>query len=178
MTIENLEIKQSIDEIKTEIQNIWDKMYPIAIIYISVNSENPGTIFGGTWQSWGSGRFPVGVDANEGFNTVEQIGGQPYISIPNHHHTVRIALPFYYGAVGGEDTLDGVGVYNFNYKKYGGFALKADNVDTKINSSVTTRSSTKNVSVKTSQGQTSENGATSVEAYPPYITCYMWKRVS
>lgn len=27
-----------------------DKMYPIGAIYLSVNSVNPGTIFGGTWQ--------------------------------------------------------------------------------------------------------------------------------
>lgn len=27
-----------------------DKMYPVGAIYLSVNSVNPGTIFGGTWQ--------------------------------------------------------------------------------------------------------------------------------
>ena len=37
MTIENLEIKQSIDEIKEEIQEIWNKIYPVGSIYMSVN---------------------------------------------------------------------------------------------------------------------------------------------
>lgn len=36
MTIENLEIKQSIDKIKTEIQKMWDNIYPIGSIYILV----------------------------------------------------------------------------------------------------------------------------------------------
>lgn len=39
MTIENLEIKQSIDKIKTEIQKMWDNIYPIGSIYISVDEN-------------------------------------------------------------------------------------------------------------------------------------------
>ena len=82
MTIENLEIKQSIDEINTEIQEIWKKIYPVGSIYFSVNNTNPGTLFGGTWVAWGSGRVPVGVNSsNDNFNKVEKTGGEEAVSL-------------------------------------------------------------------------------------------------
>lgn len=42
-----------------------DLFYPVGSIYLSVNSTNPGSIFGGTWVAFGAGRVLVGVDANE-----------------------------------------------------------------------------------------------------------------
>lgn len=45
-------------------------------IYLSTKSTNPSFLFGGTWVAWGSGRVPVGVNAdNNNFNTVEKLGG-------------------------------------------------------------------------------------------------------
>lgn len=52
-------------------------VYPVGSIYMSVNNVNPSTLFGGTWQLWGAGRVPVGVDTNDtNFNTVEKTGGK------------------------------------------------------------------------------------------------------
>lgn len=67
-------VQGAIDEIK---QAIIDTIYPIGSIYMSVSSTNPGTTFGvGTWEAWGSGRVPVGVDSNDtSFDTVEETGG-------------------------------------------------------------------------------------------------------
>ena len=42
---------------------------------MSVNSTNPGSLFGGTWTAWGQGRVPVGVSTSGTFNTVEKTGG-------------------------------------------------------------------------------------------------------
>ena len=51
--------------------------WPIGSIYISVVNTNPSQWFGGTWQSFGSGRVLVGVDSNQSeFNTVEKTGGE------------------------------------------------------------------------------------------------------
>lgn len=62
------------DDLKATLVNL---MYPVGSIYMSVSSTNPGTTFGvGTWEAWGSGRVPVGVDSNDtSFDTVEETGG-------------------------------------------------------------------------------------------------------
>jgi len=55
----------------------FDLIYPVGSIYMSVNSTNPSVMFGGTWESWGSGKVPVGVNTEETeFNTVEKTGGE------------------------------------------------------------------------------------------------------
>lgn len=56
---------------------------------MSTNNTNPGTIWGGTWVSWGSGRVPIGVNSSDSdFNSVEKTGGAKSISL-SHAHTVN-----------------------------------------------------------------------------------------
>lgn len=68
-------------------------VYPVGSIYLSVNSTNPSSYFGGTWVAWGSGRVPVGVNTGDGdFNTVEKQGGAKTVTLttaqmPSHTHT-------------------------------------------------------------------------------------------
>lgn len=93
MQINSLNLKETVEEIQLQINNMFDKMYPVGSIYLSVNNVNPSTLFGGTWQSWGSGRVPVGVNSNNTkFNTVEKTGGEETHIIttsemPSHTHT-------------------------------------------------------------------------------------------
>ena len=58
------------------INELADMIYPVGSIYMSVNNVNPSTLFGGTWEAWGSGQVPIGVNTNDtDFNTVEKTGG-------------------------------------------------------------------------------------------------------
>lgn len=67
-------VQDAISEIS--LANIFNLVYPVGSIYMSTVNTNPGTLFGGTWIAWGSGRVPVGVDANDtAFDTVEETGG-------------------------------------------------------------------------------------------------------
>jgi len=51
-------------------------VYPVGAIYLSVDSTNPGTLFGGTWTAIGAGRMLVGIDSSDSrFDTVEETGG-------------------------------------------------------------------------------------------------------
>lgn len=51
-------------------------------------------IYGGTWERWGAGKVPVGVDPNDSdFNAPNKSGGSKTVTltleqIPNHHHTI------------------------------------------------------------------------------------------
>lgn len=50
-------------------------LYPVGSIYISINSTNPGNIFGGTWERI-KGKMLVGVDEDDtDLNESGKIGG-------------------------------------------------------------------------------------------------------
>lgn len=51
--------------LKGLLDDIWKTIYPVGSIYMSVNNTDPGTLFGGTWEAWGTGRVPVGVDSGD-----------------------------------------------------------------------------------------------------------------
>ena len=103
-------------------------------------------MFGGTWEEWGSGKVPVGVNANETeFNAVEKTGGEKAHTltideIPSHSHV----LGEIWNTGGGEVT---------HYAPITGKMTREMN--TGLN-----------------------GGGKEHNNLQPYITCYMWKRVS
>jgi hypothetical protein len=67
--------------------DLW-QAYPIGSIYIGVTNINPDVTFGGQWVKWGEGRVPVSVDtADTDFNTVEKTGGAK--ALQQHNHTTN-----------------------------------------------------------------------------------------
>ena len=87
-------ISLSSSNVQDVIYELFDKMYPVGTIYMSVSNTNPSTLFGGTWEAWGSGKVPVGVDSNDtDFDTVEETGGTKSVTltsaqsgVPAHAH--------------------------------------------------------------------------------------------
>ncbi len=68
--------------------------HPVGSIEVNTTGANPSTYLGGTWVAWGSGRVPVGVNANDGdFNTTEKTGGVKSYThqhvVGNHAHTIN-----------------------------------------------------------------------------------------
>jgi hypothetical protein len=51
--------------------------FPVGSIYIAAVSTNPATLLGyGTWQAFGAGRVPIGIDSGDtDFDTAEETGG-------------------------------------------------------------------------------------------------------
>ena len=55
-----------------KLQNILDFVYPVGSIYMTMNSQNPSTLFGGEWVAWGEGRVPVGAGTGRDINGVSK----------------------------------------------------------------------------------------------------------
>lgn len=75
---------------------LFDSIYPVGSIYLSINSTNPSTLFGGTWEAI-SGRFLIGVGKNTDDNNetwefaLNQAHGEynhtlTINQIPSHRH--------------------------------------------------------------------------------------------
>ena len=147
---------------KDNSNNVFLKNYPVGSIYVSTESANPGTKFGGTWVAFGSGRTLVGVDSSQiEFASVGLTGGAKTHTLtinemPSHAHslyantftwgvTSGLAAPVYAGALAysGYPTNNSLVTDQFQYSltKYSGDSQPHNNLQ-------------------------------------PYITVYMWKRTA
>ena len=156
----------------------FDDVYPVGSIYMSVNQVNPATLFGGTWEAWGSGKVPIGVDTSDSdFNEVEKSGGsksQSYTpggtvqghkltvnEMPSHHH----ALNNYNG--GGNIVKRGV---------LFGWDLKHGDLNYQNFNNPNVWSS--DVGGNATHNHGFSGTTATLSKVQPYITCYMWKRIA
>ena len=62
--------------IKSEIVNL---IYPVGSIYISTQSANPSSLFGGTWEAYGQGRTLIGAGTgNDGSTSMSFTASSTY----------------------------------------------------------------------------------------------------
>lgn len=135
-------------------KSFYNELHPVGSIYMSVNSINPSKLFPGTsWAEWGKGRVPVGVDTSQAeFNTVKKTGGSKTVTLTVDQmpsHTHKVPKPEWYGIKTDADT---------------GFGMLK----------------TKNPIKDGSDGfvSASAGGGKAHSNLQPYITCYMWVRIS
>lgn len=161
-------------------KSVADIVYPIGSIYLSVNNINPGTIFGGTWVSWGSGQVPVGVNTSVSqFATVEQTGGEithtlTTAEMPSHDHSIS----------GGACTTGSGGSHNHTYgvtvHPAVGFTLGPNGYSTVTGDNQNTSSNGNHSHSVPNHAHDIGNtgGGQAHNNLQPYITCYMWKRTA
>ena len=70
---------------------LLDRIYPVGSIYMSVNSTNPGTLFGGTWERIkdrfllaAGDTYAAGATGGEATHTLT------IAEMPNHGHNLNI----------------------------------------------------------------------------------------
>ena len=159
-------------------------------MYISVNSTNPSSLFGGTWVAWGAGRVPVGINTSDGdFNTAEKTGGSK-----THSHKATTS-----GAASGTTgsttlNIDQIPAHNHSVDNGSGGVLTwpRNQIGWGWHDGGWNNDAIPNVeAIKTTQnaggnqghthslnGHTHSIPASSGNNMPPYITCYMWRRTA
>lgn len=137
-------------------QFLLDKIYPIGSIYLSINSTNPSTLFGGTWEQL-KDRFLLGTgDTYSNGSTGGEATHKLTVSeIPSHTHSVT--------------------EYNINAKYELATQYRTIGTSKSHYDALTTSDTSKHTTSKTS----GSSGSTSAHNnMPPYLTVYMWKRIS
>ena len=141
---------------------VLDNVYPIGSIYMNVNSTNPGTLFGGTWErimerflfGCGDERYPAGHAGGEEQHllTVEEM--------PSHTHNPANESG-YYGFITNSQkafTVGDMGVQSGSGRYYPYSTAEFD------------------ISRNTTTGSSGSGGAHN--NMPPYLCVYIWKRTA
>jgi hypothetical protein len=150
------------------VQAALQLLYPVGTIYTNSSvSTNPATLLGfGTWTAFGAGRVMVGFNSgNALFDTAEETGGSADAITVSHTHTATVTDPTHtHSATSGNNLTARTGVT--------GGATSAWFADS--SGTPTTTAASTGISVSNSSTGSSGTNAN----YQPYITVYMWKRVS
>lgn len=165
--------------LKDYIKEFTGALYPVGSIYMSVKNTNPSTYFGGTWVAWGTGRVPVGVNANDtNFATAEKTGGASTVTLttaqmPSHTHAKGTLAT----ASAGGHTHD-LKNQKASWGTSGGNRVLIDATSgyTAVSNKTTTSAGSHSHTIS---GSTAATGSGSAHNnLQPYITCYMWKRTA
>lgn len=187
-------------------QSILDSAYPVGSIYTSVNTTNPGTLFGGTWERL-KGKFLLGADDSTYKNG--GTGGAATINLEHSHTTGdhKLTVDEMPSHNHGEKSLKAT--FSGGFRWYGDKAFNpSSNVVTNGISSMTVANNgeyhypngwdaTKagrrpaEVTINATHTHTSQGGgaahnhgntgnklSTAQSIMPPYLVVYMWKRTA
>lgn len=171
----------SLEDIENEIasaKDILNKTYPVGSIYMSVNSTNPSSLFGGTWARL-EGRFLIGAGTNMKTNTNGKYGdlgvGEPEFANGEtggqYYHKLGIdEMPEH-----NHDTNDWTIVANKD-----GVRILTDFGAKCISTPETTNIVPNIKSTKNEDGNATGDagGGKAHNNMPPYLAVYMWKRTA
>ena len=148
--------KPALENMTLNLTTLSKLIYPVGSIYMSTDSTDPKYLFGGTWEQWGTGRVPVGVNASDSdFNAAGKTGGAKTVNL-EHSHIESVGTDDGSMYLAGNGGLWGSSVQSVNRMTWKG--------------TISTGLARLN--------NTSRSGSKSQSIMQPYITCYMWKRIS
>lgn len=151
--------------------DLLDMIYPVGSIYMSVNSSNPGSLFGGTWEKMPAGRVLIpegesdwGTEYEAGSTGGEATHTLTVDEMPEHTHTVTIS------SVGTHTHTYGRSYDGNTWKQYAGGA----------NDYYTPNAATGASGSHGHTGTVGSAGGTNntFSLIQPYLPVYMWKRTA
>lgn len=172
-SVENENTAQdSLINAKLDKDDLLDLVYPVGAIYMSVNSTNPGTLFGGTWERL-KDRFLLA--AGDTFSNGSTGGSKDAVVVSHNHtqnahnHTPPADFMLFLTA-NGNVMING---WNRNFPATGGNAYFVYTDNAGADSIIEYRN--------TSNAQPTINysGVSGTDKnMPPYLAVYMWKRTA
>lgn len=161
-----------------DIKNLLDRTYPVGSIYMSVNSTEPSTLFGGTWERL-EGRFLIGAGTNDVINSNQEYGnlghGDPNFEGGETGGEYRHQLNTTEMPEHNHDTNDWTMVVNKNAER-----IPTDIGAQCINGVISTNIVPNTRATKNEDGN--RTGLTGGDGkhnnMPPYLAVYMWKRTA
>ena len=145
------------------VDKLLDRMYPVNSIYISTNSTSPASLYGGSWERYGTGRALISASDTDTDFKAGTTGG-------SKTHEVRVRLGNIYGLAGISSSNDLSGISFDGGKTYSGFT----NFDSRQ-------------TVETARGMDGSYGPMQVEfdaaignlpTLDPYVSVYIWRRTA
>ena len=140
---------------------VLDNVYPVGSIYMNVNSTNPGTLFGGTWEQI-QGRFLLGMSSSypAGSQGGEAEHRLTISEMPSHSHNF-VNSPGSEGNAFSDFTPSAqINAPGTAYTSQPAFTKGAD------------WTSYGGITLQTVGGSQSHNNM------PPYLSVYIWKRTA
>ena len=142
--------------LKVNNKNIFDLIYPIGSIYISVNSTNPEVLFGGTWEQI-QGRFLLGMSSSY---PVGSTGGSKDAVVVAHTH----------------NPANQSGYYGFTTNASKAFTVGDMGSQSGSGRYYPYSTASFDVTRNTTTGSTGVSGTD--KNMPPYLAVAMWKRTA
>lgn len=143
--------------------NIFDLVYPVGSIYLSINAINPKTLFGGTWEKI-EGKFLLGSSSSY---SLSNTGGSATVTLTENQMPSHIGhMLSNFASSGYTDRGGDTNSYYLNSTSVAGFS-KYENRPWKV------ESGNEIVMAGTSRG-----GGQAHNNMPPYLVVSMWKRTA
>ena len=162
------------------VDKLLDRMYPVDSIYISTNSTSPASLYGGSWERYGTGRALISASDTDSDFTAGTTGGSK-----THNHKYGIAVGSFYGhtLIAPNDAHPAVWSGLVSYDKDSGEAIDSFHEWTKLEDKNKAVIGSGSMLGQTGQPYDAqryryETDTKRESSLSPYVAVYVWRRTA
>ena len=162
------------------VDKLLDRMYPVDSIYISTNSTSPASLYGGSWERYGTGRALISASDTDSDFTAGTTGGSK-----THNHKYGIAVGSFYGhtLIAPNDAHPAVWSGLVSYDKDSGEAIDSFHEWTKLEDKNKAVIGSGSMLGQTGQPYNArryryETDTKTESSLSPYVAVYVWRRTA
>lgn len=162
------------------VDKLLDRMYPVDSIYISTNSTSPASLYGGSWERYGTGRALISASDTDSDFTAGTTGGSK-----THNHKYGIAVGSFYGhtLIAPNDAHPAVWSGLVSYDKDSGEAIDSFHEWTKLEDKNKAVIGSGSMLGQTGQPYNArryryETDTKRESSLSPYVAVYVWRRTA